>query len=293
MGQGRPRRWTGRSAAHHARSVNHVRVIPCPAPVAQRARGDGLLRVGRAGLERLYQDGCAKVRLPRHAPGAGHDAVLINTAGGLTGGDRLSWTAEAGAGARLSLTTPACEKVYRTSEGAAQIEVRLSVESGARIDWLPQETILFDRSALSRTLAADVAAGGELLVMEAVILGRTAMGETVREGRLRDRWRIRREGRLIFADELRLEGTISELVNQAPLLAGRRAFASLLLVTEDAERSLPAVRDALGDDGGASAFDGKLFVRVATEGGFTLRQRLLPALAALRDGRPAPRIWSS
>jgi urease accessory protein len=248
---------------------------------------------GCTRLSRLYQEGCGKIRLPRDARAEGLEAVLINSSGGLTGGDRMAWEAEAGAGARLTLTTQACERVYRARDGVAEQTVSLAIGADARLDWLPQETILFDGGALSRRLEADLAEGARLLAVEAVILGRTAMDETVRVGALHDRWRIRRQGRLLFADDLRLEGAIAELAAQAPVLAGARAFASLLLVDDEAAARLGAVRAALGDHGGASAFDGKLFARVVAEDGFALRQALLPALEILRDGAHLPRVWRS
>jgi len=260
-------------------------------PTLQRARGEGQVRVTARGLERLYQDGCAKVRFPRTPGSAAPQAVLINTAGGLTGGDRLDWGVALGAGARLTVSTQACEKVYRARDGVAETTVHLTAEAGARLDWLPQETILFDAGALSRRIEADVAADATLVVLEAVILGRTAMGESVRRGRLRDRWRIRRDGKLAFADELRLEGAIQALAARAPVLAGAAAFASLMLVSPEAQGKLVAVRDALGPLGGASAFDGMLFARVVAPDGLSLRRALLPAMAALRDGEPAPRVW--
>ena len=264
-------------------------------PVLQRARGAGRIAVrhedGCTRLTRLYQDGCGKIRLPRDARAEGLEAVLINSSGGLTGGDRMTWEADVGAGARLTLSTQACEKVYRARDGLAEQHVALTIGEGASLDWLPQETILFDGGGLSRRLEADLGAGARLLAVEAVVLGRTAMGETVREGVLRDRWRIRREGRLVFADDLRLEGAVAEQAAQAAILAGRPAFASILLVAEDAARFLPPVRAALGKLGGASAFEGKLFARIAAPDGFALRAALLPALEALRDGAPLPRVW--
>jgi urease accessory protein len=263
--------------------------------VLQRARGSGRIAVraeaGVTRLARLFQDGCGKIRLPRDARAEGLEAVLINSSGGLTGGDRMAWEVEVGDGARLTVSTQACEKIYRARDGLAEQRAALSVGDGARLDWLPQETILFDGGALSRRLEADLGAGATLLAVEAVILGRTAMDETVRTGALHDRWRIRREGRLVFADDLRLDGPIAELAAKAPILAGARAFASLLLVADDAERLLPPLRAALGDRGGASAFDGKLFARITASDGFALRQALLPALEILRDGAPLPRVW--
>lgn len=266
-----------------------------PKPALQRAAGAGRIAVksedGVTRLARLYQDGCAKIRLPTDRAARSLEAVLINTSGGLTGGDRMSWRVEAEAGARLTLTTQACEKIYRARDGRAEVTVSLNGAAGARIDWLPQETILFDQAALARTLEADLAADARLLAVEAVILGRTAMGETVQRGALRDRWRIRREGQLVFADDLHFEGPIAELTARAPILAGGKAFASLLLVADDAERFLNPLRAAIGSSGGASAFDGKLFARIVAPDGLSLRRALLPAIAALRDGEPPPRVW--
>lgn len=262
-------------------------------PTLQRARGCGRIVVGPSGLRRLYQEGCGKIRLPRDAAASEMQAVLINSSGGLTGGDRLEWAAEAEAGARLTVVSQACEKVYRARDGRAETQVSLSVGEGARLDWLPQETILFDRGALARRLEADVAPGARLLVAEAVILGRTAMAETVRTGELSDRWRVRRNGRLLFADDLRLEGAIADMAGRPPLLAGGAAFASLLLVDEDAGRWLDPVRAAIGALGGASAFEGRLFARIVAPDGFALRRVLVPALEALRGGEPLPRVWRS
>ncbi len=141
---------------------------------------------------------------------------------------------------------PACEKVYRARDGRAEVEVSLNAAAGGRIDWLPQETILFDGGALARTLAADLAADARLLAAEAVILGRTAMAEIVRVGELRDRWRIRRAGRLVFADDLHFGRDMTTLTALAPVLGGAAAFASLLLVAEDAARFLEPLRAAIG-----------------------------------------------
>jgi len=265
-----------------------------PIPL-QRAQGAGRIAVGADGertrLARLYQDGCAKIRLPTDHAASTLEAVLINSAGGLTGGDWMSWRVDVAAGAALTLSTQACEKVYRARDGRAEVAVTLNAEAGARIDWLPQETILFDGGALARTLTADLAEGARLLAVEAVILGRTAMAETVRVGELRDRWRVRREGRLVFADDLSFGGDMSSLTALAPVLGGAAAFASLLLIAEDAARFLEPLRAVVGVSGGASAFEGKLFGRIVAKDGLALRRILMPAIAVLRGGEPCPRVW--
>lgn len=291
-------RWTRGKTPPQGRLVLH-RLVPTAGidapPALQRAAGTGRIQVRRAQgatrLARLYQDGCAKIRLPTDHAARSLEAVLINTSGGLTGGDRMSWEIEALAGSALTISTQACEKVYRARDGEARVAVALTAGIGARIDWLPQEAILFDGAALARTLEADLAADARLLAVEAVILGRTAMNETVRHGALRDRWRVRRDGRLVFADDLKLGGDIEALAARSPMLAGARAFASVLLVEAEADRYLEPVRAALGPAGGASAFDGKLFCRIAAADGLALRRALLPVLKVLRDGEPCPRVW--
>lgn len=183
----------------------------------ERVAGIGRVGFHRRGpvsaLKDLYQEGAAKIRLPR-ALSAGKEAVLINTAGGLTGGDRLSWHAEAAEGTEVTLTTPAAEKAYRCDHGEAQIRVQLKAAAGARIDWLPQETILFNKARLARHIAVELAGDARLLLAETVMFGRQAMGEAWQEGALRESWRVKRDGLLIHAEETR----ISPLGLQRPAL---------------------------------------------------------------------------
>lgn len=264
----------------------------------QRATGEGRVAVKSQGgvtcLDRLFQDGCGKIRLPREDRDDGLTAVLINSSGGVTGGDRLTWRAEAGPRARLTVTTQACEKLYRATSGEppARIETQITVGSGARLDWLPQESILFDGASVERRLEADLDPDGELLALEAVLLGRAAMGESVRRAHLADRWRIRQGGRLIFADDVRFSGDIAALRGHTATLGGDIAYASLLFVSAQAGALLPAVRLALDQAGGASAWGGKLFCRLTAPGGLELRRRLIPILTLLRGGQPPPRVWT-
>lgn len=265
-----------------------------PGAGLQRARGEArasFVATPRGTmLGTLFQDGSAKIRLPRtHAPSA--EAILINSAGGLTGGDRLAFAIDVGAAAAAVVTTQSCERVYRSTGGAAELDIRLRVGPGARLDWLPQETILFERSELSRRVEVDLGATAELLAVEAVIFGRHAMGESLSAGGFRDRWRIRQAGRLIHADDIRLSGPIAALLDRPAALAGAGAMATLIYVAEAPERHLDAVRAALGDTGGASAFNGKLVARVTARDGMALRRLLALAIDALRGAAPLPKAW--
>ena len=268
------------------------------AQVLQRARGTGHIgtqqRDGATRLSTLYQDGCAKIRLPHtHSPAL--EAVLINTAGGLTGGDRMQWSAEVADGGHMVLTTQACERVYRTLGGPATIETRLNVGAGAHLDWLPQETILFADSELNRRIEIDLAEASSLTAIEAILLGRDAMGELALDARLRDNWRVRRNGRLIHAEATRLDGTLAER-DGLSLLSGRRAFASVLHIAPSVDQcaaTLARLRSLLPPDGriAASANGERLVIRALAQTGLALRRLIVPILAELSGAGSLPRLW--
>ncbi|HTO28343.1 MAG TPA: urease accessory protein UreD [Devosia sp.] len=274
------------------------RTSPAPAPVLQRARGVGrigtLQRDDATRLSTLYQDGCAKIRLPNtHSQAL--EAVLINTAGGLTGGDRMQWSAELASAGRMVLTTQACERIYRSIGGPAFVETRLHVGPGAHLDWLPQETILFAASQLDRRIEIDLGEASSLTAIEAVLLGRDAMGEAALDARLRDSWRVRRNGRLIHAEATRLDGTLAER-NGLSLLSGCRAFASVLHIAASADQcaaTLSRLRALLPPDGriAASANGERLVIRALAQTGLALRRLIVPILSELSGAGSLPRLW--
>lgn len=261
----------------------------------QRAHGQASVsfheRDGRTRLDRLFQEGCAKLRFPRPLGSEAPQAIIINTAGGLTGGDRFGTEVDLVENAQACVTTQACERVYRSTGADAVVTNRLRLGAGARLAWLPQETILFEGGRLSRTLDADLAGDAELVAVEAVLFGRQAMGETLHSGHLHDRWRIRRDGRLIFADDLRVEGDIAARLAPQPAMAGCRAMATVLFAGPAPERFLDQARSILGPGGGASAWNGKFLARLVEETGLALRRRLEPLLNLLLGGRPLPKVW--
>lgn len=240
-----------------------------------------VLAAGR--LRRLYTAGSAKAIV---LAGAVPEVVFLNTAGGLTGGDRLDFSLTSD---RDTLaTTQTAERAYR-AEGLAHIEVSLS-QSAGRLDWLPQETILFQSSALHRRTRIALGPSAECLLLEAVVLGRAAMGETLREVHLNDRREITRGGRPVLLEPLTLN---AGALHGPATLAGARAFASLALVAPGAADALGPVRRALteeGVSGAASAFDGKLTLRLLAVDGWPLRRQIARLLAVLRPAGP-PRVW--
>jgi urease accessory protein len=270
------------------------------AAVLTRIRSRGELRLGfrqttgGTMIADSYQAGCLKLRVPRHPPGSPPEAVLLNTSGGLCEGDRLLQQVRWGDGTDAIVTTLAAEKIYRSRGGDARIDTTLDVGSRACAEWLPQETILFDKARLARDTRVTLADDAAFVGLEAVVLGRTAMGELMLEGSISDNWRIWRGGRLIFADALRLSGQVDLAMQRAAVGAGARAMAMLVHVSERAASLLGGVREALAGALGvaaASAWNGMLVTRLLAPNGAILRHDLLRALAALRGSRPLPRVW--
>jgi urease accessory protein len=244
---------------------------------------------GRTRLADLSQSGSAKAFV--HQGSGGPEVVFLNTSGGMTGGDRLAYGLTLGEGCRVTATTQTAERAYRSDAGVAEVEVAHDLGPGAHLDWLPQETILFDHSALNRRTVVSLAAGASCLLLEAITLGRAAMGEVVRTIELKDKRCVLRQGFSVLVEPLVLGS--AALTAGSGVLQGARAFASLALVQAGAEARLPAVRAVLdepGVNGGASAFDGKLTLRLMSVDAFPLRRQILRVLAVLRDG-PLPRVW--
>ncbi|GJE29293.1 urease accessory protein UreD [Methylobacterium organophilum] len=268
------------------------------APARQRSQGQVGLSVGLAGgasrIRDLAESGPSRLRFPKVAGGA-PEAVLVNTAGGIACGDRFTVSAEVGEGAALVFTTTAAEKIYRSDGPVSRIENHLRVGAGGRIDWLPQETILYDQARLARRFEADLGAGAALLACEILVLGRAARGETVAQGLVEDQWRIRRQGRLAYADSLRLEGELHALMRRPAIGGGARALATLIDLAPGAEARLDEARALLDDpavEAGASAWNGHLALRLLAADADALRRLCARFLTAWR-GAPLPRVWQS
>ena len=195
-------------------------------------------------------------------------------------------------GARLIVTTAAAEKVYRTLAPAATMDVKLEVGAAAALAWLPQETILFDRARFDRTIDIELAADARLLLAEAIVFGRSGMGEAVDDGALFDRWRLRRDGRLIHAEAMRLDGAVTAKLAQPAVANGGIALATVLAVPADegTAASVRALGDRLHGEVGVSAWNGFAVARLCAADGAALRRDLIAVLTALR-GMPLPRLW--
>ncbi|WP_316013067.1 urease accessory protein UreD [Roseobacter sp. HKCCA0434] len=251
-----------------------------------------MARYGSDGfLTDLRQQGSGKVMLPR-SYGVGPEVVFVNTSGGVTGGDRFEWRLGTKAG-HVTGTTQAAERLYRASGGRGTILTRLEVAEGARLDWVPMETILFDGCAVDRRIEVELAGDATFLGAEAIVLGRAAMGERLRAAHFTDSWRIRRDGKLVQAEALRLSGPLSGALDGSATLGGIRAFATIILSAPGAMDRLEEMR-RLAPEGvtvGSSAWNGQLVLRLHAGDHRPLKAALMEILTRLR-GHALPRVWT-
>lgn len=261
---------------------------------ANRARGAVRFDVhAREGVTRrgaLHESGSLRVRFPS-PEGEGLSAMFVNTAGGIAGGDRFDIDIAAAEGSRLALTSAAAEKIYRTAGRPAQIRIGLHCAAGAHLSWLPQETILFDRARLARRFDVELDIGASLLLCEIIVFGRTAMGERMASGEFIDRWRLRRGGRLVFAETIRLDGNVSEKLARPAIAKAGVAIGTALIVPGD-EALVERLREgsrAFAGDVGISAWNGFAMARFCAQDAAALRADMMAVLA--RTGAALPRLW--
>lgn len=257
-----------------------------------RARGAAHVRVkpfnGHTVLADLHQAGSLKVVFPK-TEGAPLQAVTVNTAGGITGGDRFEAAFEATAQTTLTVTTQAAERAYAAKNETGKLSTQLRVHAGARLNWLPQETILFEASHFTRRMDVNLEGDGQLLFVEPLVFGRTARGETLRDVAFRDTVHIKRDGAPLFEDAMHVSGDVTAHMKRTA--HGAAAFASVVYVAPNAEAHLQTVRALLPQHGGASLLQSDvLHIRLLAQDSFVLRQSLIPILGALNTAQ-LPRVW--
>ena len=257
---------------------------------ANRSRGRISLvvaaRDGRSRRAQVYEDGALRIRFPN---GDDLETMIVNTAGGMTGGDRFALDFNVGSKAALTVTTAAAEKVYRSLGDDTAIDVSMTIGEGASLRWLPQETILFDAARLRRTIEIDMAEDATLLAAEAIVFGRTAMDETVVDGALFDRWRVRRGGRLIFADTTRLDGAITATLGQRAIAGGGIAVATVFIAPASDDLGPPFAHRQFAGELGISGWNGFALARLVAQNGEALRRDLRLLLQSI--GGMLPRLW--
>jgi urease accessory protein len=272
-------------------------IAPAASATFAANRAQGAVRFGvhlQDGVTRrgdLHESGSLRVRFPSPEQ-KGLSGVFVNTAGGIAGGDRFDIGITAGDGTRLTLTTAAAEKVYRAPGPAAKLDIALKAEKGAHLAWLPQETILFDRARIVRRIDIDLAEDASLLLCEIVVFGRAAMGEKMVHGEFIDRWRLRRGGRLVFAETIRLDGDIGAKLAQPAIAKGGVAIGTALIVPGD-EAIVERIReaqDSFGGEVGISCWNGFAMARFCAQDAARLRADMMTVLGRA-SSTPLPRLW--
>jgi urease accessory protein len=262
---------------------------------ANRARG--AVRFDVAGVDgvtrrrEVHEAGSLRVRFPSPED-EGLSAVLVNTAGGIAGGDRFDIDIACAGDARLTVTTAAAEKIYRADGPAAALNVVLKAEGHSHLSWLPQETILFDRTRIHRRFEIDLSEAASLLLCEIVVFGRLAMGERMREGEFFDRWRLRRGGKLVFAENIRLDGDIGAKLASPAIAKDGVAIGTALIVPGD-EALVERIRElapSFGGEVGISAWNGFAMARFCAQDAARLRADMMAVLGRA-SGSALPRLW--
>jgi urease accessory protein len=262
---------------------------------ANRAQGSVRFDVhqvdGVTRRRQLHESGSLRVRFP--SPEAeGLSAMFVNTAGGIAGGDRFDIDIAVGEGSSLAVTTAAAEKIYRAQGPAAEVNIALKAAAGAHLSWLPQETILFDRARVLRRIDIDLAEGASLLLCEIVVFGRSAMGERLQSGEFVDRWRLRRGGRLVFAETVRLDGDIGAKLTRPAVANGGVAIGTALIVPGDealVER-IREIADSFGGEVGISSWNGFAMARFCAQDAARLRADMMAVLGRA-SAKALPRMW--
>lgn len=240
----------------------------------------------------VHESGALRVRFPReHLQRL--DASIVNVAGGMTGGDRFDMAFAAQDGASLFVSSTAAEKIYKSGGGETLVTTHLRAEAGSTLVWAPQETIVFNQSRLRRSLCADIATDAAFVACEMVIFGRTAMREAMTDMSWRERWRIRRNGRLVLAEDMAISGDGDAHLARAAIGAGAHCFATLVYIGPRHDEVADAIRhqeQPQGCETGVSTLDSLAVVRFAAVHGAALRAATMAALA-LTPAAPLPRSW--
>jgi urease accessory protein len=270
----------------------------------QRAEGSCRIVLGSSEtgtrIMDVYQRSPIRVLFPRMADTQVQEAVLVNTSGGIAGGDRLESSVTAMDNASIAVTTQAAEKVYRAINESAHITTILRARDAAKLAWLPQETIAFNRARVCRCTQIEVSSGAELLALEWLVLGRAAHEEKMSAGHIMDSWRVMKDGRLVWADSFRATDDVFPHLSRKALLSDCTALATLVYFGPDLDERLQFLRDlafSVECQYAATLVGGLMVVRLAAKASCDLRaalRNLLQQFGSQLAPGPfrVPKMWS-
>lgn len=253
-------------------------------------------------LDDLYQQGSAKLRFARAEPNRLTEAVLINTSGGMTGGDTFTVNAKWGENTTAIITTQAAERHYKSLGDTAIIDNQLEVAHNACGLWLPQESIMFDAAAYQRNTTINLTKTSKLLAIESSLFGRQAMGEIIHSGQVTEKWQIKRDNKLIFADAFGLENDIAAQLAKPAIAAGNTAISTIIYIGDDLATTCDQINSLIEQQnaiGRATIFNDIMLIRLFATSGQHLRQTIIKilnkTLVKLTKGADTenllPRVW--
>jgi urease accessory protein len=255
-------------------------------------------RTDRTVLVERKRTGPLAVQRPFYPEGPVCHVYLLHPPGGVVGGDRLEIDVDAAAQSQVLVTTPGATKFYRSASAVASQQVRLRVGAGASLEWFPQENILFSGADVSLRTEVELASDARLALWEIHCLGRPVIDESFERGRLDSRLTIRRDGRPLLMERLRIAGLEGMRRSQ---LAGHPVTATLLLNgAGDADRDAARALLPWQADGytGVTRIDDMLLVRYLGRSTEQARDLFAAVWARLRPSllgvaATMPRIWST
>jgi urease accessory protein len=292
---------------HHEESNRPERVgAPAEHPRdvdLERANGAGrIVLTGDESVTRVaevYQKFPIGILFPKIGDGQIKEAVIINMSGGVAGGDRFEIEVVALNRASFAVTTQAAEKIYRALDRPARVATKLKVCESAKLAWLPQETIIFNKARIRRQTEIDLCSGAEVIALEWLVLGRAASGEEVVSGYILDSWRIRMDGHLIWADGFLVADEAFAQLHRKALLSNWRAVGTLIYFGPNLDARLRCLREiaaSLDCECAATIVGAIIIVRVAAPVSRNLKRGLRSLLDQFsrelgRGPFGVPKMW--
>ena len=253
----------------------------------------------KSTLSRKVHDGPLVVQKPLYPEGGDVcHAIVVHPPGGIAGGDELSLNAKIGENASALLTTPGAAKWYRSAGPWARQRVAFDVHGA--LEWLPQETIVFDGALADSAYDVDLGAQAGFIGWDIVCLGRTGSGERFSRGTFRSSVQVRREGRLLWLERGRIDGG-GRLLESPAGLAGMPVFGTLFAATLNLDQGLLNKTRKIEPEAGRGAvtlLPGILLARYLGGSSEAARRYFSELWRILRPalmGREAsePRIWQT
>lgn len=263
----------------------------------QRMRGKASLQTcfknSRSVLKDLYQSGSAKFRFP-HCDDNCFEAVMINSAGGSTGGDHLDWSIKIDQNAQATITSQAYEKIYRSNNNdPAYINIHLDIAQNASLLWLPQETIFYNQASLNRNIEVNITSTSKILMVETIIFGRKLMKEEVTSGYFNDRWIIKRDDKIYHAESTHLNDNFLYQMKQTIGFNQNCVISTIIFINPDCHLYEDKANEIIDKQGAISTWNGKLIARLIDNDPYMLRKKIIALIKLFSNGNGVPKIWST